>query len=200
MLGIGASACGCRLPVTIPKSRGFSPSASPPIPPPVAKLALPADYLEWTPGPGARGRLFLSKTFDYPGPPWKGAEGDAVYHSADSGKTPRFAGVLEFLIDPLFICGKVTADVRSGRTGYAWIIDQHLIMLAHYEKEFVGHEAMEIRIARNPQIVFRGLQELHATLLGGKEGVTEYDSGWHRQKLGQMPKLAAYTPISFTKG
>jgi signal transduction histidine kinase len=116
------------------------------------------------------------------------------------GKTPKFAGVLEFLIDPLFICGKVTADVRSGQTGYAWIIDQNLIMLAHYEKDFVGHEAMETRIARNPQIVFRGLNELHANLLAGKEGVTEYDSGWHRQQLGQMPKLAAYMPIRFDKG
>ena len=116
------------------------------------------------------------------------------------GTTPKFAGVLEFLIDPFFICGKVTADVRSGQTGYAWIIDQNLIMLAHYEKDFVGHEAMKIRISRNPQIVFRGLNELHDRLLAGQEGVTEYDSGWHRQKLGQMPKLAAYTPIRFDKG
>ena len=116
------------------------------------------------------------------------------------GKTPKIAGVLEFLIDPFFICEKVTADVSSGQTGYAWIIDQNLIMLAHYEKDFVGHEAMKIRIARNPQIVFRGLRELHANLLAGQEGVTEYDSGWHRQKLGQMPKLAAYTPIRFNKG
>jgi len=116
------------------------------------------------------------------------------------GTTPKFAGVLEFLIDPFFICEKVTAGVRSGQTGYAWIIDQNLIMLAHYEKDFVGHEAMQIRISRNPQIVFRGLNELHDRLLAGQEGVTEYDSGWHRQKLGQMPKLAAYTPIRFDKG
>jgi two-component system sensor histidine kinase HydH len=73
-------------------------------------------------------------------------------------------------------------------------------MLAHYEKDFVGHEAMDVRIARNPKIVFRGLKELHANLLAGREGVTEYDSGWHRQKLGQIPKLAAYTPIRFDKG
>jgi hypothetical protein len=30
--------------------------------------------------------------------------------------------------------------------------------------------------------------------------MTEYESGWHRQKVGLMPKLAAYTPITFTKG
>ncbi len=169
-------------------------------PPPAGSLALPADYLKWTQDPEHRGRLFLSKTFDYPGPPWKGRRVMRFITPLYWGKTPKFAGVLEFLIDPFFICGKVTADVRSGQTGYAWIIDQNLIMLAHYEKDFVGHEAMEIRIARNPQIVFRGLRELHANLLAGREGVTEYDSGWHRQKLGQMPKLAAYTPIRFNKG
>ena len=72
--------------------------------------------------------------------------------------------------------------------------------MAHYEKDFVGHNAIEVRISRNPKIVFQGLQELDDALLAGKEGVTEYDSGWHRQKLGQMPKLAAYTPINFNKG
>ena len=171
-----------------------------PKPPPAGSLALPADFLQWAQDPGQRGRLFLSKTFDYPGPPWKGRRVMRFITPLYWGKTPKFAGVLEFLIDPLFICGKVTADVRSGQTGYAWIIDQNLIMLAHYEKDFVGHEAMQIRLARNPQIVFRGLNELHDRLLAGEQGVTEYDSGWHRQKLGQMPKLAAYTPIRFDKG
>jgi two-component system sensor histidine kinase HydH len=171
-----------------------------PKPPPAGSLVLPAGYLKWAQDPEHRNRLFLSKTFDYPGLPWKGRRVMRFITPLYWGKTPKFAGVLEFLIDPLFICGKVTADVRSGQTGYAWIIDQNLIMLAHYEKDFVGHEAMQIRIARNPQIVFRGLRELHANLLAGREGVTEYDSGWHRQKLGQMPKLAAYTPIRFDKG
>ena len=171
-----------------------------PKPPPAGSLALPADYLKWAQDPGHRGRLFLSKTFDYPGPPWKGRRVMRFITPLYWGKTPKFAGVLEFLIDPLFICGKVTSDVRSGQTGYAWIIDQNLIMLAHYEKDFVGHDAMQIRISRNPRIVFRGLNELHDRLLAGQEGVTEYDSGWHRQKVGQMPKLAAYTPIRFNKG
>ncbi|OGR29640.1 MAG: hypothetical protein A2139_02755 [Desulfobacca sp. RBG_16_60_12] len=171
-----------------------------PKPPPGGSLALSADYLKWAQAPEHRGRLLLSKTFDYPGPPWKGRRVMRFITPLYWGATPKFAGVLEFLIDPFFICGKVTADVRSGQTGYAWIIDQNLIMLAHYEKDFVGHEAMKIRISRNPQIVFRGLNELHDRLLASQEGVTEYDSGWHRQKLGQMPKLAAYTPIRFDKG
>jgi signal transduction histidine kinase len=170
-----------------------------PTPIQASSLVLPAEYLNWARDPQHRGRLFLTKTFDYPEAPWKGRRVMRFMVPLYWGTTPQFAGVLEFLIDPFFICGKVTADVRSGQTGYAWIIDQNLIMLAHYEKDFVGHEAIKVRIARNPQIVFRGLRELHAHLLAGREGVTEYDSGWHRQKLGQIPKLAAYTPIKFNK-
>ena len=175
----------------------FSTAASPP---PAASLALPATYLDWARDPAHRGRLFLSKTFDYADPPWRGRRVMRFLTPLYWGPKQIFSGVVEFLIDPFFICDKVTADVRSGRTGSAWIIDQDEIMLAHYEKDFVGHKALEIRIARNPDIVFRGLRELHAALLAGHEGVTEYDSGWHRQKLGQMPKLAAYFPISFSKG
>ncbi len=162
-------------------------------------LVLPAPYQKWAEDPAHRGRLFLSETFDFPGAPWQGRR-VMRFLAPLYWQTNQFAGSLEFLIDPFFICEKVTADVRSGQTGYAWIIDQDEIMLAHYEKDFVGHKALEIRIARNPNIVFRGLRELHVSLLAGQEGVTEYDSGWHRQKLGQMPKLAAYTPIKFGKG
>jgi signal transduction histidine kinase len=175
----------------------FSTAANPP---PAAGLALPATYLAWARDPAHRGRLSLSKTFDYPDPPWQGHRVMRFLTPLYWGPNQIFSGVVEFLIDPFFICDKVAADVRSGRTGYAWIIDQDEIMLAHYEKDFVGHKALEIRIARNPDIVFRGLRELHVSLLAGQEGVTEYDSGWHRQKLGQMPKLAAYSPINFNKG
>jgi signal transduction histidine kinase len=175
----------------------FSTAASPP---PASSVALPEIYLQWAKDPAHRGCLFLSRTFDYPSPPWQGRRVLRFLTPLYWGPQQVFSGALEFLIDPFFICEKVTADVRSGQTGYAWIIDQDEIFLAHYEKNFVGHNAIQIRIARNPQIVFRGLRELDAALLAGQEGVTEYDSGWHRQKLGTTPKLAAYTPIIFSKG
>jgi two-component system, NtrC family, sensor histidine kinase HydH len=167
---------------------------------PAGYPALPAAYLRWARDPAHRGRLFLSKTFDYADPPWKGRRVMRFLTPLYWGRDQVFSGVVEFLLDPVFICEKVTAGVRSGQTGYAWIIDQDQIFLAHYEKDFVGHDAMQIRIARNPKIVFRGLLELNAALLAGKEGMTEYDSGWHRQKVGLMPKLAAYAPINFTEG
>lgn len=168
---------------------------------PAGSLVLPAPFLEWVKDRAHRGKLFLSKTYRCAD---RVCQGQIVMRFLTplywKGETPQFAGALELLVDPFFITRRVIAEVRSGQTGYAWIIDQDEIMLAHYEKEFVGHDAIQIRISRNPDIVFRGLREMHARLLAGEEGVTEYDSGWHRQKLGQMPKLAAFTPIRFNKG
>jgi signal transduction histidine kinase len=172
-----------------------------PDPAPASSLVLPAPYLEWARNPASRGKLLLSKTYDCTEPACKGRRVmrfvTPLYWAGAQG---GLSGILELIIDPFFICEKVTADVRSGQTGYAWIIDQNEMVLAHFEKDFVGKESLPVRIARNPEIVFRGLRELHTDLLAGKEGVTEYDSGWHRQKLGQMPKLAAFVPIRFDKG
>jgi len=172
-----------------------------PHPPSPAGLLLPPSYLEWARNPLNRSRLFLSKTFFSDDPPWKGRKLmrflTPLYTGGDS---PAFSGVMELLIDPIFISLQVIADVRSGQTGYPWIIDQDETMLAHYEKDFVGQPAIPIRLARNPKIVFRGLKELHESVLQGGEGTTAYDSGWHRQRLGLTPKLAAYAPVRFDKG
>lgn len=175
--------------------------SSGPDPTPAGSLALSPPYLQWVRDPAHRGKIYLSKTYRTADPLWVGRLVMRVLIPLYwSGTPPRLAGALELLVDPHFIAQRVTEDVRSGQTGYAWIIDQDEVMLAHYEKDFVGRDAMQVRIDRNPKIIFRGLQELHANLLKGQEGVTEYDSGWHRQRLGQMPKLAAYTPIRFDKG
>jgi len=160
---------------------------------------LPAALQEWVENPKNQGHILLSKTAPWPYPPWQGRRVMRMLIPL-WGPDGHLAGSLELLIDPFFICGQVTVDVRSGRTGYVWIIDQDVIFLAHYEKDFVGQEAMAVRLARNPHIVFRGLREINAKLLAGEEGVGDYDSGWHRQRRGLTPKLVAYTPIRFTRG
>jgi len=172
-----------------------------PTPAKAESIILPPRFLDWAKDPEHRGRLFLSETFVDPEAPWKGRRVmrflTPLYWP---GPKPEFAGVLEFLINPFFICEKATANVRSGQTGYAWIIDQDGIFLAHYETTFVGQDAIKVRLERNPKIMFTGLREIQADLLAGHEGMGEYTSGWHRQRLGVTPKLVAYTPIKFAKG
>ncbi len=176
----------------------FSTSPTPPKP---NSLNLPPLFLNWAKDPAHRSRLFLSETFIYPDAPWKGRR-VMRFLAPLYGPGPQapFAGVLEFLINPYFICEKVTANVRSGQTGYAWIIDQDGAFLAHYEKAFIGQDALKIRLARNPQIPWGGLREIQADILAGKAGLGQYTSGWHRQRQGMIPKLVAYTPIRFNKG
>jgi two-component system, NtrC family, sensor histidine kinase HydH len=163
--------------------------------------ALDPSLLNWMNDPKNRGRLFLGEVRRATAPPWQGRLVmpliTALYVST-TASAPE--GALELLINPLVIAQLVTAGVRSGATGYPWIIDQNGIFLGHYEKSFVDQDAMEVRRQRNPQMTFTGLQEIQDRLLRGEEGMGEYVSGWHRQRVGETPKLAAYTPIRFDKG
>ncbi len=156
--------------------------------------------LAWVQDPKNRGRLFLEKTRRWTIPPFAGHLVMPLLSPLYSKGEDRPAGALMLLIDPLFIGLQATKEVRSGQTGYPWIINQDGLFLAHYEKDFVGHDALAVRLARNPNIAFRGIKEIHEKLFRGEEGTSEYISGWHRQKIGEMLKLAAFTPIRFDKG
>jgi two-component system sensor histidine kinase HydH len=176
---------------------GEQPSAAPPG---TAEKLSPA-ILAWVNNPQSKGRLYLGMVHRATTPPWQGRLVmpflTGIYATPEASSP---YGLLELLIDPLYIAGKVTSGVRSGATGYPWIIDQDGVFLAHYEKDFVGQDALEVRKERNPNLFFKGLQELQEKLLKGEEGTGGYVSGWHRQRVGKTPKLAAYTPIRFTKG
>jgi signal transduction histidine kinase len=168
---------------------------------PEADDQLAPAILTWVNNPQSKGHLYLGEVRKATMPPWQGRlVMPLVTGLYASPKSSTQNGVLELLIDPFFIAKKVTTGVRSGTTGYPWIIDQNGIILAHYEKEFVGQNALEVRRKRNPNVALQGLQELLERLLKGEEGTGGYISGWHRQKRGQISKLAAYTPIRFDQG
>jgi two-component system sensor histidine kinase HydH len=166
-----------------------------------AGAILPALYLQWSKNPFNRGRCLLTKTFLCEGPPCPGQRLMRFLTPLyPPGNLPQFAGVLELLIDPTFVCQRVAQDVRSGTTGYAWIIDQDGVLLMHYDQDLVGQEGLQARKARNPKIDFTQLQMIQNLMLQGEEGTGEYTSGWHRWQIGTIPKLVAYTPIRFDKG
>jgi two-component system sensor histidine kinase HydH len=164
-------------------------------------VRLPEPYLEWIKKPESRNRLFLGKVNSREQYPFRGRLVMPVltglYGSRDAAQP---TGALELLIDPFFIAGKSTQDVRSGLTGYAWIIDQNGVFLAHYDKEFVGRDAIKVRISKNPQLTYEGIKDLHDRIFRGEEGTGTYISGWHRQQIGRMEKLYAFTTIRFDKG
>ena len=184
-----------KLPETVAKPPG--PEAKPP----EAEAKLPAAILAWAHNPKNKDRLYLGKVRRATQLPWEGHLVMPFYvslYASPGASTPY--GILEFLIDPLFIAKKVTAGVRSGATGYPWIIDQKGTLLAHFEKDFVGQPGLEVRQKRNPKVTFKGLKEIQEKVLKGEEGTGGYVSGWHRHKVGETPKLTAYAPIRFDKG
>lgn len=162
-------------------------------------LPLAEPCLQWAKEPRNRGRLWLSKVVPCNQTPWQGRR--VMYLLTPLyDNSGVFNGVLQLLIDPFFIAGEVTRGVRSGQTGYPWIIDQDGVFLAHYEKDFVGHDAIQIRIARNPKLTYQGIRVLHERIFRGEEGTGTYISGWHRQVIGETEKLYGFTTIRFDKG
>ncbi|MBW1678811.1 MAG: PAS domain S-box protein, partial [Deltaproteobacteria bacterium] len=118
--------------------------------------------------------------------------------SDDSGLKP--AGVIAFLIDSTKFMERFTKDIRSGKTGYAWVIDNNGNFVVHLEKDFIGENAFLVRKARDPSIDFIAVNTIQKEeMLKGEEGTGWYYSGWHRGNVGKMKKFIAFTPIHLGK-
>lgn len=114
-------------------------------------------------------------------------------HPVASG---QFVGCLYFLVEPSRLTQKYCQDIRSGQTGYAWVIDQRGNFLYHPEEEFIGESAFEVREKRDPKISFAEINRIQKEkMLTGEEGYSWYWSGWHRGVVKKMKKFIAYAPI-----
>jgi PAS domain S-box-containing protein len=112
----------------------------------------------------------------------------------------KFAGVLKFVVAVNQLIEPITKEIRSGKTGYAWVIDENSIFLYHQEKSFIGKNAFEARKGKKPTISFTRINEIQKEkMLKGEEGTSWYVSGWHRGIEGQIKKLIAYTPIKLDR-
>ncbi|MGA9756556.1 MAG: histidine kinase dimerization/phospho-acceptor domain-containing protein, partial [Desulfobaccales bacterium] len=110
-----------------------------------------------------------------------------------------FAGVLVFYIDAHQLAQRFTQGIQSGKTGYAWIMDNQGIFLTHPERDFIGKNAFTVRKERMPAISFDAINQIQREkMLAGKEGLGTYTSGWHRGIMGSghtIEKLIAYAPV-----
>ena len=111
--------------------------------------------------------------------------------------TGQFSGLIVFKIDIPSLIYKITEKIHSGKTGYAWVIDNEGIFLYHPEESFIGHNAFEIRKLKEPGISFEKIEKIQKEMiLKGDEGKGWYISGWHRDLKGEIKKLIAYAPIN----
>ena len=94
------------------------------------------------------------------------------------------------------LISRATGRIRSGRTGYAWAIDETGVFLSHPDREFIGRNAFEARQERQPYISFSEINRImKEQMLIGREGTGSYLSGWHRGVEGQIQKLISFTPL-----
>jgi PAS domain S-box-containing protein len=108
--------------------------------------------------------------------------------------TGKLDGVLLFKIDASKFAGYYCAGIRSGRTGYCWVMDKQGVFLYHPEREFIGEDAFTARGRRNPAISFDQINEIQKSkMLTGEEGAATYFSGWHRGIIKPMEKFVAFT-------
>lgn len=124
----------------------------------------------------------------------------ATYEESADERHPRpsgkWSGVLVFYLDAQILAEKFTRNIKSGKTGYAWIIDNQGLFLSHPEREFIGKNAFTVRKARMPAISFDAINEIQREkMLTGKEGWGTYISGWHAGQEGEINKLIAYSPV-----
>lgn len=93
---------------------------------------------------------------------------------------------------------QASMNVVSGRSGYVWIVDPEGVFLAHHDLTFVGRSSFKARREKNPRFSYEIIDRLtRQHLLKGEEGTASYVTGWHRNTVGRVTKLIAYTPARF---
>jgi two-component system, NtrC family, sensor histidine kinase HydH len=114
-------------------------------------------------------------------------------HTPTTPKTPQS---FLFILDAQSIAKHAAEGVRSGKTGYAWVIDHQGFFMYHVEPDFDGQNSFIIRHERNPNISYERINNLvQHRLLKGEEGTDWYISGWHWEVIREMKKLIAFSPI-----
>ena len=103
---------------------------------------------------------------------------------------------LMFRLNLAWFLSPLLTGVRSGISGYAWVIDGSGCFLYHPYTDYIGHNAFDIRRETYPDLSFFQIDRIQEQeMLQGREGTGTYESAWHRGLAGKMSKLIAYCPI-----
>jgi signal transduction histidine kinase len=87
--------------------------------------------------------------------------------------------------------------IKSGKTGYAWMIDNRGVLLAHPNTSMEGKRVAEVLKELWPENTSFNLETLvDREMVKGVEGKGEY-TGWHIGEKQLTKKLIAYAPIKF---
>ncbi len=104
--------------------------------------------------------------------------------------------VLLFNLNVSWFLSPFLSEIRSGKTGYPWIIDHKGRFLYHPNTDFIGKGAQEIREELLPGIPLDAINQIQRDkMLQGTIGTGWYYSGWHRGITGKIKKLIGFCPV-----
>ncbi len=110
-------------------------------------------------------------------------------------KDKQFIGIERVMVY-LKTVSKMTAEIEVGKKGYAWIIDDDGIMMAHPKPEHIGKDIIAIRKETFPDYDWFELENIVGKMSKGEEGVATYHSAWWQdENLQLVRKLTAFAPI-----
>jgi PAS domain S-box-containing protein len=116
-------------------------------------------------------------------------------YAEDNNGARVFNGVVIGSFDSKALSKLYISLIVSGKTGYAWLLNEDGIFLAHHEESFVGQDVFGVRPEADSELSYKAINNIQRQMMGGEEGVGRYVSGWHRGERGEIEKLVAYTPV-----
>lgn len=159
-------------------------------------------FVDWARGAGAGQDVLAGQTEAPTSGPFAGR---TILRMAarhwPAGSAAVEPGIVFLVVDARAVAWRYAHDVRSGQTGYAWVLDQRGFFLDHHVEEFIARDAFSARAQRDPSVDFQRIDWIMRDLmLSGQEGVDWYVSGWHRGLTGEVKKLIAYAPARISTG
>jgi len=104
--------------------------------------------------------------------------------------------LLAFHISTSVMLATLLKNIQSGRTGYAWLIDQNGIFIYHPYAEYVGRDAFSVRQEKFPNVAYEPINLIQKEkMLKGEQGTGWFYSAWHHGITGPVKKLIAYCPV-----
>ncbi|MBW1867598.1 MAG: hypothetical protein JRI38_07635, partial [Deltaproteobacteria bacterium] len=108
--------------------------------------------------------------------------------------------LLVFHINLSWFLNPYINNIRSGRAGYAWLLDQKGFFLFHPKADYIGQNAFTIRKKTDSGLSYRTINHIQQDMmLNGGKGTGLYTSAWHRGISGEIEKLIAYHPVSVSQ-
>ena len=110
--------------------------------------------------------------------------------------TPDASRLMVFHLNVSALLSATVRSIQSGKTGYAWVIDQAGRFIYHPNPDFLGRDAFAVRDEKFPDISNERIHFIQKErMLKGDQGTGWYYSAWHHGYSGPTKKLIAYCPI-----